>query len=118
REAVAHQKDSATACARSACSFAAFSLRHRAPLSSFASSAEVAEGPVAHRTALRRPKGPVAHDAKSSASSWQDLLVGPGGAPLPPGSRLCVSKPAGAAPRPAYANASRSALQLDKVGGV
>ena len=32
-----------------------------------------------------------------SASSWRDLLLGPGGAPMPPGSLLCVSRPAGAA---------------------
>ena len=38
---------------------------------------------------------------RSSASSWQDLLVGPGGAPAPPECLACVTRPAGAAPRPA-----------------
>jgi len=36
-----------------------------------------------------------------SASSWQGLLVVPGGAPLPPGCFGAREKPAGAAPRPA-----------------
>jgi len=37
---------------------------------------------------------------RSSASSWQGLLMVPGGAPMPPECRLCVRQPAGAAPRP------------------
>jgi len=37
----------------------------------------------------------------ASASSWQGLLVAPGGAPTPPGCLTCVVKTAGAAPRPA-----------------
>jgi hypothetical protein len=36
-----------------------------------------------------------------AASSWQDLLVGPGGAPAPPECSYCVHEPAGTAPRPA-----------------
>jgi hypothetical protein len=38
---------------------------------------------------------------KSSASSWQGLLVVPGGVPMPPECSCCVHEPAGAAPRPA-----------------
>ena len=34
---------------------------------------------------------------------------------MPPECRLCVSRPAGAAPRPASTFASRSALQVDEV---
>ena len=36
--------------------------------------------------------------ALPSASSWQGIVVSPGGAPTPPGCVLCVSTPAGAAP--------------------
>ena len=60
--------------------------------------------------AFRKPGFP-----SRSASSWQGLLVVPGGAPLPPECPACVAKPAGAAPRPASSFASRSALQLDEV---
>jgi hypothetical protein len=64
---------------------------------------------------------PVAH-IQASASSWQDLLLGPGGAPGPPERSTCVVKPAGAAPRPAVTNASRSALKwtrcLQSTGGL
>ncbi len=52
-------------------------LQHRAPLS------------VAGRSA-----------AGQSASSWQGLIVVPGGAPMPPECRIAI-RPAGAAPRPA-----------------
>jgi len=52
-----------------------------------------------------------------SASSWQGLIVVPGGAPMPPECLTCVAKPAGAAPRPASSFASRSALQVDEVMG-
>ncbi len=38
---------------------------------------------------------------RSARSSWQGLLVVPGGAPMPPECRCCVHEPAGAAPRPA-----------------
>jgi hypothetical protein len=34
---------------------------------------------------------------------------------MPPECPACVAKPAGAAPRPATTNASRSALQVDEV---
>jgi hypothetical protein len=44
----------------------------------------------------------------TSASSWQGLLVAPEGAPLPP-ERLVATKPAGAAPRPAFATPRESA---------
>ena len=40
--------------------------------------------------------------------------MGPEGAPMPP-ECLVATRPAGAAPRPAYRNASRSALQVDEV---
>src|SRR5579885_1997051 len=60
-----------------------------------------------------RPEAGRAH-AESSASSWQDLLVGPGGAPLPPGS-FVATKPAGAAPRPAFKTPLERAPQLDEV---
>ena len=43
-----------------------------------------------------------------SASSWQGLLVVPEGAPLPPGC-LVATRPAGAAPRPAFATPRESA---------
>jgi hypothetical protein len=46
--------------------------------------------------AFRKPGFP-----SRSASSWQGLLVVPGGAPLPPECSCCVHEPAGAAPRPA-----------------
>jgi hypothetical protein len=36
----------------------------------------------------------------SSASSWQDLLVDPGGAPAPPGSRFCDIDPQAPHPIP------------------
>ncbi|MEA2879878.1 MAG: hypothetical protein QOF14_5074, partial [Hyphomicrobiales bacterium] len=36
--------------------------------------------------------------ALPSASSWQEAIVPPGGAPTPPECVLCVSTPAGAAP--------------------
>ena len=36
--------------------------------------------------------------APPSASSWQGIIVSPGGAPTPPGCVLSVSTPAGAAP--------------------
>jgi hypothetical protein len=42
----------------------------------------------------------------TSASSWQGLLVVPGGAPMPP-ECLVATRLAGAAPRPAYRHASR-----------
>jgi hypothetical protein len=60
--------------------------------------------------AFRKPGFP-----SRSASSWQGLVVVPGGAPLPPECLTCVAKPAGAAPRPASPFASRSALQVDEV---
>ncbi len=61
-----------------------------------------APGPAFVLCILRssRPEAGSAY-TKSSASSWQDLLVGPGGAPLPP-ERFVATKPAGAAPRPAF----------------
>src|SRR6185312_2143589 len=46
--------------------------------------------------------------AEPSASSWQGLLVAPGGAPLPPGC-LVATRPAGAAPCPAFATPRESA---------
>jgi hypothetical protein len=45
------------------------------------------------------------------ASSWRGLLVVPGGAPAPPECFVCVTKPAGAAPRPAYATPRDGAPQ-------
>ena len=48
-----------------------------------------------HRAPLRLPAM-----AGRSASSWQGLLVVPGGAPMPP-ECLVATRPAGAAPRPA-----------------
>jgi hypothetical protein len=48
---------------------------------------------------------------RSSASSWQGPLVVPGGAPAPPECRLCVSRPAGAAPRPASRRLMRTPLK-------
>ena len=54
---------------------------------------------LGHRAQIGRR--PVAQKPKSSASSWQGLLVVPGGAPMPPEYLTCVAKPAGAAPRPA-----------------
>jgi hypothetical protein len=56
--------------------------------------------------------------AKSSASSWQGLLVVPEGAPAPPECRFCVNQPAGTAPRPASRTPARNALQKDEVSGV
>ena len=50
-----------------------------------------------------------------SASSWQGLLVVPEGAPLPP-ECLVATRPAGAAPRPAFATPRESAPQKDEVG--
>ena len=44
----------------------------------------------------QRPVAPI----QMSASSWQRLVVVPGGAPLPP-KCLVATRPAGAAPRPA-----------------
>jgi hypothetical protein len=48
---------------------------------------------------------------RSSASSWQGPLVVPGGAPAPPECRLCVSRPAGAAPRPASRRLAKAPLK-------
>src|SRR5581483_7578679 len=69
---------------------------------SFCGVLNSAPGPAFVLCILRssRPEAGSAY-AKSSASSWRDLLVGPGGAPLPPGS-FVATKPAGAAPRPAF----------------
>jgi|SRR5665811_657074 len=52
----------------------------------------------------------------STASSWQGLLVVPGGAPPPPecpGSRM--PRPAGAAPRPTITTPRESAPSMDEV---
>jgi hypothetical protein len=46
------------------------------------------------------PRFPVPAMAGRSSSSWQGLVVVPGGAPLPP-ECLVATRPAGAAPRPA-----------------
>ena len=40
-------------------------------------------------------------DRSPSAGSRQDLIVGPGGAPVPPERSCCGHEPAGTAPRPA-----------------
>ena len=45
---------------------------------------------------------PVAQTSKSSASSWQGLVVVPGGAPVPPECPACEPDPRGAAPRPTF----------------
>ena len=63
-------------------------FRQRAPLSSKRSD---------------RTPPPVA-----SASSWQGFVVSPGGAPMPP-ERLVATRPAGAAPHPAFATPRESA---------
>jgi hypothetical protein len=47
--------------------------------------------------------------AGRSASSWQGLLVDPGGAPVAARVLVYVNEPAGAAPRPASHDASRRA---------
>ena len=60
----------------------AVSCRHRAPLSSKRSN---------------RTPPPVA-----SASSWQGLLVVPGGAPMPPGCLTCVPSPRAPHPVPPH----------------
>ncbi len=52
-----------------------------------------------------------------SAGSRRDLLLGPEGAPMPPGC-LVATRPAGAAPRPAFATRRETPLQKDEVGGV
>ena len=70
-------------------------FRHRAPLSS--------------KRPDRTPP-PVA-----SASSWQGLLVVPGGAPMPPECPACARQPAGTAPRPAVTTPHESAPQTDEV---
>src|SRR5581483_3212168 len=90
----------------SACLFRGVLTTAPGPAFSFASSR------------CRRPTGPVTHDAKSSASSWQDLLLGPGGAPSPPErapqldeaalSLIEVSGP-GTSVRPASRRARKSA---------
>jgi len=46
------------------------------------------------------PRFPLPAMAGRSASSWQGLLMVPGGAPMPP-ECLVATRPAGAAPRPA-----------------
>jgi hypothetical protein len=64
------------------------------------------------------PEGDSAMD-KSSASSWQGLLVDPGGAPAPP-ERLVERRPdpQGTAPRPAFRALRDSAPSTDEVDGV
>ncbi len=59
----------------------------------------------AGHAALLRSSRPEADSAinKSSASSWQGLLVVPGGAPTPPGWLVCETSPAGAGLRCARA---------------
>ena len=52
----------------------------------------------------QRPIAPV----QMSASSWQGLLMVPGGAPMPP-ECLVATRPAGAAPHPAFATPRESA---------
>ncbi len=77
--------------------------------------AQIGQRPVAHAIcgrlfgaglALVRS---VAHQSPTepSASSWQGLVVVPGGAPLPP-ECLVATRPAGAAPHPAIKDASRA----------
>src|SRR5688572_9859671 len=46
------------------------------------------------------PRFPLPAMAGQSASSWQGLVLVPGGAPMPPECRIAI-QPAGAAPRPA-----------------
>jgi hypothetical protein len=48
---------------------------------------------------------------RSSASSWQGLVVVPGGAPVPPECPACEPDPRGAAPRPALTTPRESAPQ-------
>ncbi len=100
-EAIAHQKTRHRTRSSSACSFCG--VLNSAP------------GPAFVLCIMRssRPEAGSAY-AKSSASSWQDLLVGPGGAPLPPGS-FVATKPAGAAPHPAFKTPLERAPQLDEV---
>ena len=69
-------------------------LRQRAPLSSNR-RAQVGQRPIARRS-------------RTSASSWQDLLLGPGGAPMPPGC-LVAQDPRAPHPVPPH-GASRNAL--------
>ncbi len=80
------------------------SARHGSPLERMLICGVLNSAPgPAFVLCIMRSSRPEAGSAytKSSASSWRDLLVGPGGAPLPPGS-FVATKPAGAAPRPAF----------------
>jgi hypothetical protein len=63
------------------------------------------------RAALFGFPGSRSNRPPSSASSWQGLIMVPGGAPPPPECSCCVHEPAGAAPRPAYATPRESAPQ-------
>ena len=54
---------------------------------------------------------------QTSASSWQGLIVVPGGAPMPPECPL-ARRPAGAAPRPANAYASRKRPSEGRGGSI
>jgi len=61
----------------------------------------------------RRASRPKAGSAtpKSSASSWQGLVMGTGGAPTPPECLACVAKPAGTAPHPASRRLMKTPLK-------
>ena len=54
-----------------------------------------------HRASLSGFPGGRSNVPPSSASSWQGLVVVPGGAPMPPECSSRVHEPAGVAPRPA-----------------
>jgi hypothetical protein len=82
-------------------------VRHRASLS-VAGISLASSGPT-RRTTFRDDA------AGRSASSWQGLVVVPGGAPVPPECLTCVAKPAGAAPRPAIKTPLERAPQVDEV---
>ena len=70
--------------------------RRRSPASDVGRRAS--RRPAAASSLRRRAALSAALFAPPSASSWQEAIVPPGGAPTPPECVLCVSTPAGAAP--------------------
>jgi hypothetical protein len=82
-------------------------VAHQKMRSSFKPVAHAICGVLRRRAALQLDpcaqagQRPVAQKSNLQASSWQVLVVDPGGAPAPPECSCCVHELAGTAPRPA-----------------
>ena len=71
------------------------------------------------RAQTRRGDGRrLAWTARSSASSWRGLVLGPGGAPLPPECPAAWPDPRAPHPVPHFTNASRKRPSKDETAGV